>query len=70
MKSLQNPPEERLTNTERPGQGFSLSRWGWLGVIMLGLYLLFNHGCHADVDDEPGVVPEIKQGSKRTVRSE
>ncbi len=44
--------------------GTSISRWGWLTVITISLYLLFNHGCHADVDDEPGLVPQLKSQSK------
>lgn len=25
------------------------------GAMILGLYLLFQHGCHRDIDDEPGI---------------
>jgi hypothetical protein len=38
--------------------------WGWVTVLMISVYLLFNHGCHADLDDEPGLFPEIKSQSR------
>ena len=34
-------------------------RWSFLAAMLLGTYLLFSHGCHADVDDEPGLLPDV-----------
>ncbi len=39
-----------------PLSGTSLRPLIGIGTMLLGLYLLFQHGCHRDIDDEPGIL--------------
>jgi hypothetical protein len=40
--------------------------WSWLGISLLAGYLLFAHGCHRDVDDEPALLPDITNQRQST----
>ncbi len=61
-----NALQERLKEPPAAlSQGPGPTIWGWLTMMILAGYLLFNHGCHADVDDEPGLLPDAGQHTSK-----
>ena len=64
-----NALQERLKEPEAAASQTPVPTiWGWLSMIVLAGYLLFNHGCHAEVDDEPGLLPDAGQHSSHDAR--
>src|SRR4051794_9449148 len=62
-RDLQRPPCAQravaVTHPALPCQAGEKFRLRLLITVLLGGYLLLCHGCHADVDDEPGLLPDI-----------
>ena len=54
---------ERDNKSETSFRSLFLS---WLGIMLVGTYLLFAHGCHADVDDEPALLPDLSSQQQST----
>lgn len=44
------------------------TRWLFL-LAILSAFPIFSHGCHRDVDDEPGLIPEVRD-QKSEIRSQ
>ena len=57
---------EKFQSRARSETSFKSLFLSWLGVLLLGAYLLFAHGCHADVDDEPGLLPDLTNQRQAT----